>query len=144
MQDKLAVIKHIEKREGRFTVTITDGIKRSNEQNRTYYKWLGELAQQSIEQGITEQEWRAYLKLHIGIPILRRDNEAFRIQYNKTVLNLSYEQKMLIMQEPINFPVTSLMTVKQKSEFMDEVFKRMSQEGYTLTDPSWQGWENIK
>ncbi len=144
IQDKQTVINHIEKREGRFTVTITDGIKRSNEQNRLQRLWINELTEQSKENGISSEEWRAYIKLQIGVPILRQENEAFRVQYDKTIEHLTYEQKMSIMAEPISFPVTSLMTVKQKTKFLEMVHLRMSQQGFILTDPTWQGWDNIQ
>lgn len=140
LKDRAIVLKHLKSRTDPLTVTITSGIKRSTEQNRLQRLWIKELTEQSQEQGITSEEWRAYLKLHIGVPILREENEAFRLQYDNTIEQLTYEQKMSIMQTPIDFPVTRLMTVKQNKRFLDEVYRKMSMEGYRLTDPDWQGW----
>jgi hypothetical protein len=39
------------------------------------------------------------------------------------------------MAEPIDFPVTRQMTTKQKTEYLDGVFKALSEQGVILTMP---------
>jgi hypothetical protein len=116
-----------------FTVSIIAGAKRSTEQNALQWRWMQEIAEQRGD--VTAQEVQAECKLTVGIPILRRDDMAFREQYDATVRPLHYEAKMLIMQPPIEFPVTSRMTVKQKTEYLDAVFRQWNERGFVLTNP---------
>jgi hypothetical protein len=116
-----------------FTVSIIAGAKRSTEQNALQWRWMQEIAEQRGD--VTAQEVQAECKLTIGIPILRRDDMAFREQYDATVKGLTYEQKLLVMQPPIEFPVTSRMNVKQKTEYLDAVFRQWTDRGFVLTNP---------
>lgn len=115
-----------------FTLTITDGSHRSNAQNRLQHMWMKEISEQKGD--ITPEEARAYCKLTIGIPILRQ-NEAFRIRYDEILKPLSYEHKMAIMSEPINLPVTSLMSTKQLSEYLEGIIRHFGEQGIVLTMP---------
>jgi hypothetical protein len=136
------VIKHIEdadnlatllkSRKLPCTVDVQDGAKRSNDQNALAHKWFKEIAEQLGDQ--TPAEVKAMCKLHFGVPILRAENEAFRATYDETVMPLSYEQKLRIMQV-FDFPVTRLMTTKQETQFLDEVSKFAAQHGIVLTMP---------
>ncbi len=141
--DKAKLINHIKGREGQFTVSLVDGVKRSINQNRLQRKWVLELDEQmqQLNPEITPEMVRATLKLHYGVPILREESEAFRLQYDRVIKPLSYEDKLLLMQEPIDFPVTRLMTTKQNKVYLDNIFRDMSGKGFVLTDPNWQGWD---
>lgn len=116
-----------------FTVTIIKGRKRSVEQNALQRKWIGEIAEQLGDQ--RPEEIRAYNKLIIGVPILREENDDFREKYDKIIKPLPYEHKMNMMAEPLDFPVTRLMTMKQKSRYLDEVVRHWSEKGILLTIP---------
>jgi len=116
-----------------FTVSIAKGKKRSVEQNSLQRKWNIEIADQLGDQ--TPEEIRAYNKLTIGVPILREENEDFREKYDRIIKPMSYENKLAIMAEPLDFPVTRLMTMKQKSRFLDEVARHWSEKGILLTMP---------
>jgi hypothetical protein len=116
-----------------FTCTVTAGKQRSTAQNRTQRKWAQEIAEQLGDQ--TQEQVRAYIKLHIGVPILREENEAFRLRYDAVVKPLSYEQKIALMMEPLDLPVTRLFTTKQHARFLDEVHRYFSERGIVLTDP---------
>lgn len=115
-----------------FTLTITDGKHRSTAQNRLQHMWMKEISEQKGD--ITPEEARAYCKLTIGIPILRQ-NEAFRLRYDEILKPLSYEHKMAIMSEPINLPVTSLMSTKQLSEYLEGIIRHFGEQGIVLTMP---------
>ena len=114
------------------TMTITKGAPRSIEQNRLQRKWMLELQEQG---DMTAEDYRAYCKAYFGVPILRSENEAFCQQYDAIVKPLEYEQKMEIMKEPIDLPVTRLMTTKQKKRYLDEIYTYWTGRGYNLTDP---------
>lgn len=116
-----------------FTLSISDGKHRSTAQNRLQNMWFKEIAEQKGD--ITAAYARAYCKLTIGIPILREQNEAFRIRYDEIVKPLPYEQKIAFMSEPLNLPVTSLMNTKQFTEYLDGIIRHFGEQGIVLTMP---------
>lgn len=130
---KIMAVRLIEGRALPFTLAITDGKHSSTKQNKTQFMWFKEISEQKGD--TTAQEVRAYCKLVIGVPILRDQNEAFRIRYDEVLKPLSYEMKLSIMGEPFNLPVTSLMSTKQMSEYMDAIFRHFSSQGIILTIP---------
>lgn len=138
-QDKHRLVQYLNTLEYPMTITIDKGLigKRSNDQNRLQRLWLNELAEQG---DMTAEEYRAYCKLHFGVPILREQNEEFRLLYDKKVKPHSYEQKLAFMAEPFDFPVTRLMTVKQHKEFLDKMYIHYIGQGYYLTDPEDLKW----
>ena len=122
-----------------FTVTVAKGRKRSIEQNNLQQKWLDEIAVQLAD--MTGDEWtrekvRGYCKLHFGVPILREEDELFREKYDRFIKPHAYEDKLLMMQEPAPFPVTSLMTTRQKTRYLDAVHKHFAERGLVLTMPA--------
>lgn len=123
-----------------FLLTKTKGEKRSDAQNRLQRLWCNELEEQGDQ---TAEEYRAYIKLVFGVPILRAQNESFREQYDTHVRGLPYETKLALMMEPIDFPVTRLMSVKQKRQFLDTVYNKFTEHGFVLTNPSWAGMDVI-
>lgn len=116
-----------------FTASLTAGVKRSDKQNRLQRKWIAEIAEQ-LPQG-TAEEWRGYCKLHIGIPILRNENDAFQSEYDEVIKPLPYEAKMKLMMVPFDFGVTRIMTTKQKKSYLDQVQRFFAEQGVVLTDP---------
>ncbi|MCD4663369.1 hypothetical protein, partial [Agrobacterium sp.] len=93
--DRDMAAKLVSNRPYPFTLTITDGKHRSTAQNRLQHMWMKEISEQKGD--ITPSEARAYCKLTIGVPILREQNEAFRLRYDEILKPLSYEQKLAIM-----------------------------------------------
>ena len=122
---------YLDQRKRPFTVDITEGRNRSDEQNRLSQKWYSEIADQC---GEDREDVRARCKLEHGVPILRRENEKFREVYNRTLLHLSYDEKRDFIRYT-DMPVTRLLNVGQMTEFMDAVFKRHSEFGIVLTIP---------
>lgn len=116
-----------------YTVSVVDGRKRSVEQNKLQRLWLNEAAEQLGE--YTAEEYRAYCKAWFGIPILRAENEDFRKAYDKTIRHLSYEQKLIAMAEPLDFPITRLMTMGQKKRYLDDMYHYFISQGVVLTEP---------
>lgn len=115
------------------TVSVAKGKNRSVEQNRLQRMWIAEAAEQLGDR--TPEELRAYLKLHIGVPILRDENSEFCEAYDRVVKPLSYEDKLAIMAEPLSFPVTSIMTTAQKVKYLDRMGQHLSEQGVSLTIP---------
>lgn len=117
-----------------FTACITQGAKRSTEQNRLQRKWISEVSEQLGDQN--PEEVRGYCKLTIGVPILRSENDDFCDRYDAVFKPLPYETKLALMQEPFDFAVTRLMSTKQKSAYLDNMARYWSARGILLSDPS--------
>ena len=107
---------------------------RSEMQNRTVFMWYREISKAKGDETATDV--RAYCKLHYGVPILREDNDDFREDYDQIVRPLSYENKLKIMVEPLDLPVTRIMSVDQMQRYMEEVEKYGYSFGVELTIPN--------
>lgn len=116
-----------------FSVTITRGRKRTIQQNKLQRLWCNEISEQLRDR--TPEEVRGYCKLTIGVPILRAENEAFCAQYDQIIKPMPYEHKLAIMQEPIDFPVTRLMSKSQKTDYLDQIHRHFTSKGLSLTLP---------
>lgn len=114
------------------TVTWTQGAPRSNAQNKLAQRWFADIARQLGDQ--TQEDVRAECKLRFGVPILREENEVFRISYDRVLKHMTYEQKIEAVKA-FDLPVTRLMTVKQMTAFMDEMQRVWIGQGVRLTDP---------
>lgn len=114
------------------TVTWTQGAPRSTAQNRLAQRWFTDIATQLGDQ--THEDVRAECKLRFGVPILRAENEAFRLSYDRVLKALPYEQKLEAIKA-FDMPVTRLMNIKQMTAFMDEMQRHWSAQGVRLTDP---------
>lgn len=132
-QERGLLVRFIETHKLPFTAEIVNGKRRSVAQNRLQRLWLNEIAEQLGDR--TAEEMRAYCKLHFGVPILRAENELFREKYDRIIKPLDYETKLEIMAEPLDFPVTRLMTTEQKTRYLNEIHKHFSEQGVVLTDP---------
>ena len=131
--DRRTLIRFLEAQPLPLTVTTTKGGKRTLKQNKLQRLWMNEIATQLGDQ--TPEEVRGYCKLTLGVPILRAENEAFREQYDAIVKPLPYEQKLALMMEPLDFPITRLMNTKQATAYLDGVHRHFSARGFGLTDP---------
>lgn len=131
--ERKMLLKLIEGQKLPITVSISTGGKRTFRQNRLNRLWVQEIAEQRGD--TTPEEVRGYCKLTIGVPILRAENEDFRQRYDEVVRPLPYETKLKLMMEPLDFPVTRLMTTKQQTAYLDGVHRHFSEEGIILTDP---------
>lgn len=116
-----------------FTCEVVKGRRRSTEQNRLQFLWVNEIAAQLGDQ--TPEEVRAYCKLHLGVPILRAENELFRQAYDEVVRPLPYEAKLKLMAAPFDFAVTRLMNSAQETKYLDAIQAFAAERGIQLTQP---------
>ena len=127
-----------------FTVTIEKGIreKRSTDQNRLQRLWVNEAEQQG---DMTAEEYRAYCKLHFGVPMLRNENDTFAELYDSKIRDrvppYSYEQKLEFMAVPWDMHVTRLMTIKQHDKYLNMMHDHFTSLGMILTIPNDIDWE---
>ena len=131
--DRALLVQYLKARPLPYTVDIVKGKHRTDAQNKLQRLWISEIAEQLGDQ--TPEEVRGFCKLVFGVPILRAENTAFREKYDAIVRPLPYETKLAIMQEPLDMPVTRLMTTDQKTRYLDTLCRHFLQQGIVLTDP---------
>ena len=111
-------------------VSIKTGKDRSLPQNSITHAWYAQIARELRED--SEMGWKCYCKLHHGVPILRLADEEFRATYDRVIKQLSYENKLEAMKV---WPVTSLMTKAQLSEYAEAVQIDFARRGVVLKFP---------
>ena len=112
------------------TVQHKQGADRSLDQNHLQFLWANEFAAAMGDR--TGEEVRLDWKLRHGVPILRAEDEGFRSTYDANLKGLPYAEKLRLMAL---IPVTSLMTVKQMTAYLDTVQREALAQGVRLTDP---------
>lgn len=132
-QDRKLWLRYLEQQKLPLTVEATRGKHRTTHQNRLQRQWMNDLTAQLPEH--TAEEWRGYCKLHFGVPILRAESEAFCAVYDEIIRPLPYEAKLRTMMVPIDLPVTSKMTTRQKTAYLDAIQRFAAERGVLLTDP---------
>jgi len=137
VQEQQALIKFIESHQMPFTITIVLGKKRTNKQNRLQRKLCDEISVQKGDE--TPEDIRGFNKLTIGVPIMRSANEIFCEKYDRIIKPLPYEQKLEMMMEPLDFPVTRLMNTKEKTIYLEGIYKYWTSKGFILSQPDDQG-----
>ena len=112
-----------------FTATIKIGEEpRRDRQNRFAFEAYKQIAM--ILGDRPSSDVRAETKLRIGVPLMREQSEAFREKYDRLIRPIySYEQKLELMIEPFDFPVTRLMTVKQMAEYITQMLAHWDAQG---------------
>ena len=113
------------------TLRWNPGADRSLDQNALQFKWAQEASEQRGD--MTIEEVRCEWKLIYGVPILRAENDDFRAVYDEAIKPLSYERKLNAMRF---IPVTSEMTVKQMTAYLDTIQRECAEQGIRLTDPT--------
>jgi hypothetical protein len=126
------LLRRIERQRLPFACTIKEGKHRSLDQNRLQRLWCNEVASQT---GMSAEEVRGYMKLTIGVPLRREDDDDFRKTYDAILKPLTYEAKIALMMEPMDLPVTRDMTTKQMTEYLNRVLHHFAEKGIELTLP---------
>ena len=139
-EDRKRVLKVIEHRDLPCTVEIVKGAPRSIEQNKLQRKWMNEAAEQGDQ---TSEEYRAWCKLNFGIPIMCEQSPLFAEQWKRLFSHLSYEDKLALMAEPIDYPVTRLMLSKMKKTYLDRVYTHFTGMGFRMTNPDDRGLDDL-
>lgn len=126
-----------------FIATIKAGEEsRRDAQNRLSHRWYADVARQL--DGWTVDEARAYSKLRFGVAMLRREEEAFREQWDRLIRDrFTVQEKLDLMLPPTDYPVTRLMTVRQMNAYMDAIHRHWSEHGVRLTDPEALKYEGM-
>ena len=75
------------------------------------------------------QQVKRYLKLHIGVPILRRDDEEFKALYDRIIKPHDYETKLKVMEM---VRVTSEFNTKQGAEYTESIVRHYHDNGVAV------------
>lgn len=129
------LVKYVQSHKLPFTASLVSGKHRTTRQNKLQRKWMTEIAEQMEGTFPDAEHVRGYCKLHFGVPILREENEAFRLTYDKRLKPRPYPEKLEFMMEPLSLPVTSIMTTRQKTDYLDRIYKHFTEQGVMLTVP---------
>lgn len=131
--DRALLVQLIKAHKLPFTIDLVKGAHRSVDQNRLQRLWINEIAEQLGDQ--TPEEIRGLCKLQFGVPILRAENSRFCEMYDRYVKPRSYEEKLALMMEPLDMPVTRIMTTDQKTRYLEAMSKHFLEQGVVLTEP---------
>ena len=127
------IVQFIQDQKLPLTIDVRSTKKRSLDQNRLQRLWMNEISQALGDR--TPEEVRGYCKLRFGVPILRESTEAFREKYARILKPLGYAEKLELMMEPIDLPVTRFMNTQQATEYLDRITNHFSEQGIILTLP---------
>ena len=130
LQNSLGDLRSLFEKHKFLKVSVRAGKDRSLDQNALSFAWYEQLARELKEEDALG--WRAYCKLHHGVPILRAEDDEFRQFYDASLKKLDYEQKLAAMKF---VPVTSLMTKAQLSAYLEAVQDDFRKRGVMLEFP---------
>ena len=112
-------------------VSVKTGKDRSLDQNALSHSWYEQIARELNEDDALG--WKCFCKLQFGVPILRSEDEEFRQFYDNCIKNsYSYEQKIQAIKY---LPVTSEMTTKQLSKYLESIQADFLNRGVILEFP---------
>ncbi|MFW1676432.1 hypothetical protein ACFVYJ_01440 [Pontibacter sp. JAM-7] len=115
---------------------------RSLQQNRLQFQWMNDAEGQGDH---TATEYRALCKLHFGVPLLCEHDEEFREAWQRILdMGLTYEQRLYLMGEPVNMPITSRMSVAVMTQYLNRIWDHFTGKGFVLTDPAQMGIEDYQ
>lgn len=134
-QEKTEVMEEVLNTPGGVTLTWRKGKSqyRSVNQNKLQRLWMREAAEQLKDD--TAEGYRGYCKLHYGVPIMC-EHEDYLEAYRRIIGPLPYEYKLEMMQLPLDYPVTRLMSSGEKKRYLDDVFVCLTGLGAKLTEPN--------
>lgn len=119
LQKAIGELRTMFKASGYLRINASDSKPRSLNQNALAAVWYEQIARELGED--SPADVKAFCKLRYGVPILRAQDEDFRVRYDRAIKSsLSYEQKLDAMHL---LPVTSLMTTDQLSTYLQDVQK---------------------
>lgn len=109
-------------------ITIRTGRDRTLDQNSVTHCWYEQVSNELRED--SPLGVKRFCKLHFGVPILRAEDAEFREMYDAAIkASLSYEQKLKAMDF---IDVTSIMSTKQLTAYMDEMRDHYDKRGVKL------------
>lgn len=125
-------------KQNRFVVvSMRPGKDRTLDQNALWFAMYQRISDQMGMDDV--EDARRYCKLHHGVAILLKQDEAFREQWYATMRDLPYELKLSLMGEcslfgPDGFPVTRLFNRAQGVAYTNRIIDDFSAKGVVFSD----------
>lgn len=120
-----------------FSVSIGGGLTRTKSQNALLHKWYGEIAAQLGDTDAHQVKGECHRKW--GLTIRLRD-EVFAFVWKRSAVGLNYEQECKFLASGA-LNVSSAMSPKELTEYMDAMSREYRLRGFFLTDPELQKYE---
>lgn len=120
-----------------FTITIGDGKSRTVAQNALMHKWYGEVAKHQGDRTMIQVKGECHHRY--GLPIKRRC-EQFAWVWKQTGERMDYEAQCKYLASGV-LNVSSSMSVKELTEYMDAMRHDYAEQGIYLTDPELRGYD---
>lgn len=127
-----ALAKRLMERKLPLTVSWSQGASLSKQQQRLSFRWYQDISRQLGD--MDTETVRADCKVTHGVPILSADSDGFRDDWARSIGRFDYEGQREIVKR-LQIPVTSLMSVKQMTAYLDAVQQQYLPQGVRLTDP---------
>lgn len=102
-------------------VSVRTGKRRTLDQNALSFQLYTDIHRAKPETFPSVNDARAYCKLHFGVGIRRQEADYNEVYAGMIRDRFSYEEKLALMIEPVDFPVTRGMSRKQFSEFVEAI-----------------------
>ena len=120
-----------------FSLTIGDGDARTLSQNALLHKWFGEVARHFGDTTAAQVKGQCHYKYGL---IIKRRNEQFAWIWKQTGALMNYEKQCgLLASGQLN--ISSSMSVKELTEYMDAMTAEYRGQGVFLTDPEARKYE---
>jgi hypothetical protein len=120
-----------------FSMTIGDGDARTLSQNALLHKWFGQIAAHFGDRDAMTVKGECHHKF--GLPIKLR-NEQFAWVWKQTGAKLTYSQQCNYLASG-TLNVSSGMSVKELTEYMDAMARDYREQGVDLIDPEARKYE---
>lgn len=137
LEDKLKQLHHrlfqdIRKINKTVTIQVTEGDRkhRSMSQNNLSHKWYRDIAR--FLGDVTPEEVKIECKRKFGLPILRATSQSFNEACESSIDGLGHEALKKLLEY---FDVTSLMSVSEMSEYLEDVYHFYNFQGASLEWP---------
>lgn len=114
---------------------------RTSAQNRLAHLWFADIARALV--GVSEVEVKAECNLIYGRPILARDDPEWEAAFGYLFDALNKPAKLKAIRI-LDIPFTRRMSVKQLTEYLDQMQRDYAEIGITLTDPEARKYEGAR
>lgn len=137
LSDALTTLTNAWRESKYLVISYRIGRDRTLDQNALWFKMYERIAQ--MTQIGDDEDARKHCKLHFGVRIMHRDDEAFRAGWNQLLRDLPYETKLELMGScalfgPDGFPVTRLFNRNQGVEYTESIAAAFSAKGVFFED----------
>ena len=102
-------------------VTLIEGRNRTLDQNALSFQLYTDLHKAKSDVFPSVDDARAYCKLHFGIGIRRQEDDYNSVYATMIKDRFSYEEKLKLMVDPVDFPVTRGMSRAQFSQYVEMI-----------------------